>query len=250
MSWRGRAVVAAVAVLTGFAGSALAVRVSGYPGPPEQVAAVAAVSSSVGRAPSATTGPTVHCSFWCLDPAVPVEGVVSYDSPPDRTDVTTVTFTSPGPSGPPGTSGALDTSPRAGLTLALADEPGNGAAFSVIVAKSLSVPAVVLAVAGLLIGGAAGGLASHRLLRRHRRHSRGRRAITEVLISITAAAAAGYAALTVMLIANNTATGRWRPTDVQTAEFILTAFWPATLAAVVAGALAVLSVLVRARPTG
>ena len=59
-------------------------------GPPPEPAAVAAATTAIGRAPADRPAGVVICDFWC--PEYDGDGVASYDSAPDRTDVVTVTY--------------------------------------------------------------------------------------------------------------------------------------------------------------
>jgi hypothetical protein len=90
---RGKLFGLVMAVLAGSMLSAAAVRLSAYPGPPSEQAAVAAATTALGSPPLDTPGPVVVCDFWC--PALGSDHVVSYDAPADRTDVVAVRYLVP-----------------------------------------------------------------------------------------------------------------------------------------------------------
>src|SRR4051812_7842678 len=93
VTWAGTTAVA-TALIVGCLGSAAAVRMSGFPGPPAEADAVAAAVTAIGQRPVDSPGPVVVCEFYCPD--YDGDAVVSYDAEPDHTDVVAVTYELPG----------------------------------------------------------------------------------------------------------------------------------------------------------
>lgn len=89
VTW-ARTVGVATALIVGCLGSAGAVRLSGFPGPPAEADAVAAAVTAMGQHPVDTPGPVVVCEFFCPD--YTGDGVVAYEAEPDHTDLVEVTY--------------------------------------------------------------------------------------------------------------------------------------------------------------
>jgi hypothetical protein len=246
VTW-ARTVGVAGALIVGCLGSAAAVRLSGFPGPPAEAPAVAAATTAVGHRPFDTPGPVVVCQFYCPD--FGGDGVVSYDAPPDHTDVVAVTYELAGTSAAVIEAGARtrlaeqgwrkrssDTFTRGDLVVGLQirDTPG-GVQATVLASKATPPLAWALAVTGFLLGAALGWLLVRWAGRRFARHSPAMRALAGIPAVAATAVTLGYATLTVLLVAHG---GPQQP-EVQLAEFVLTVF-PALATAVVVAALAAL----------
>ena len=249
-----RVVVAAAALAGGFAGSAAAVRLSDYPGPPPVPAAVAAATAAIGRPPADRPGPVVECDFWC--PEYDGDGVVAYDAPADRTDVVTVTYVLSQTRAADveaaarqrlAAAGWRDAGDgrlaRAGRTLDLhVDDTYRGAQATFVTAKAFSAAALALAVAGFLVGAAAGAAVAAAAARRHRRHGPTPRGVTGTIAGLFVLVTAVYTAQTALYAHRLSAEGRWQPRDVQLAEFVLTVLPPVPIA-VATAVLAALALL-------
>ena len=254
VTW-ARTVGVAGALIVGCLGSAAAVRLSDFPGPPAEADAVAAAVTAIGRTPVDTPGPVVVCQYFCPD--YNGDAVVAYDAEPDHTDVVAVTYaltgtrateveaaarsrlTAAGWRAAPG--GDLT---RAGLVVGLQirDTPG-GAEATVVASKATSQPARVLAVAGFLLGAVLGWLLVRFADRRFRRHSPAMQALAGIPAVVATAVTMGYATLTVLLVASG---GPQQP-DVQLAEFVLTVFPSLATAVGIAALLALLVVVLPPR---
>jgi hypothetical protein len=245
--WMSRVVGVAVALVVGVAGSAAAVRLSGYDGPPPESAAVAAVTTAMGQAPSDRPGDVVVCDFWC--PEYAGDNVASYDSAPDRTDVVTVTYDLAGPNATEVEAAAAARLRAAGwqadpdgffardglrLTPQIQNTP-SGVRATVVLSKGVSAPAVALALAGLLAGAVLGWLLVAAGLRRYRLHGPVVRVVTLAVAAAIVAFAAIYLTRIVPMLVITTAEGGWQPRDVQLAEFVVTAVPQAALIVVAAG---------------
>jgi hypothetical protein len=246
MTWARTAGVAA-ALIVGCLSSAGAVRLSGFPGPPAEADAVAAAVTAIGQRPGDTPGPVVVCEFFCPEPNG--DGVVSYDSAPDHTDVVAVTYDLPRTSAAVVEQAARErlaadgwrSQPdgdltRAGLVLNLqiADQAGGVRAI-VVAAKATSTAAKVLAVGGFLVGAGLGWLLAGAACRRLRWRGPAVSLLAGTLAVLVTAVTMGYAAIAVML----TAHGGPQPPGVQLAEFLLSVF-PALTTGVLAAAVAAL----------
>ncbi|MFI7546603.1 hypothetical protein [Actinoplanes sp. NPDC049599] len=245
VTW-ARTVGVAGALILGWLGSAAAVRVSGFPGPPAEADAVAAAVTAIGRQPIDTPGPVVVCDYFCPDATG--EGVVSYDSEPERTDVVAVTYHLRGTGAAAVEAAARSrlaaqgwrAAPRGDLTrgglvvgLQVRDTP-DGAEAIVVAAKATPVGAKVLAVAGFLLGAALGWLLVRAADRRFRRHSPARRALIGIPAVVATAVTLGYATLAVMFVLHSGP----QPAGVELAEFVLTVFPSLALGVGAAAALA------------
>jgi hypothetical protein len=241
-----RIVGVAAALAVGVAGSAAAVRLSGYDGPPAESAAIAAATTAIGRAPADRPGGVVVCDFWC--PEYDGDNVASYDSAPDRTDVVTVTYDLTGSSAAEVEAAAADRLRAAGwragpdgffardglrLNPQIQDTP-SGVRATVVLSKGVSAPAVALALAGLLAGAVLGWLLVAAGLRRHRLHGPVLRGVAGAVAAALVAITAIYLTRVVPMLVLTTVEGGWQPRDVQLAEFVLTAVPQVTL--IVAGA--------------
>ena len=249
VTW-ARTVGVAAALVVGCLGSAAAVRLSGFPGPPAEADAVAAAVTAIGRQPIDTPGPVVVCRFYCPD--YNGDAVVSYDAEPDHTDVVVVTYELPGTRAAeveaaasarltaqgwqPAPGGDLS---RGGLVVSLQiSDTAGGAQAMVVASKVVPVPARVLAAAGFLLGAMLGWLLIRAADRRFRWHSPARRALAGIPTVAATAVTMGYATLTVLLIAH----GAPQLPDVQLAEFVLTVFPSLALAVGVAALVALVLV--------
>jgi hypothetical protein len=255
VTW-ARTVGVAGALIAGCLGSAAAVRMSDFPGPPAEADAVAAAVTAIGQRPVDTPGPVVVCEFFC--PGYDGDGVVSYDSAPDRTDVVAVTYELPGTD-----ASALEATARNRLTaqgwrtrpdgdltrgdlvvsLQFGDTAG-GAETTVVASKATSPVAVALAVAGFLLGAVLGWSLVSVAGRRFRRHSDGMRALAGIPAVVVTAVTMGYATVAVLFVADG---GPQLP-GVQLAEFLLTAFPALAAGSGVAALLALLVVALPPRP--
>jgi hypothetical protein len=87
--WAAYLASVVVALYVALAGAAVAVLLSGYPGPPTDAQAIAAATQAVAIQPRNIPGPAVHCDLIC-----PYwdghDDVVAFVAPPDRTDRTVV----------------------------------------------------------------------------------------------------------------------------------------------------------------
>jgi len=88
-----RLVAAQVALYAGVLGAAAGVLLSGYPGPPDGAAAVAAATIAVPERPLARPGPAVACDMICPGPAG--DGAAAYRRPWDHTDTVLVGYRVP-----------------------------------------------------------------------------------------------------------------------------------------------------------
>lgn len=255
VTW-ARTIGVAGALVVGCLGSAAAVRLSGFPGPPAQAPAVAAATTAIGQRPADTPGPVVVCRYYCPDYSG--DGVVSYDGPADHTDVVAVTYELAGTSAAVVEAAARarlseqgwrtapgDTFTRGNLVVGLqiADTAGGVQAI-VLASKATPAAARVLAGAGFLLGAALGWLLVRLAGRRFRRHNPGMRALAGIPAVLATAVTLGYATLVALLIAHG---GPQQP-DVQLAEFVLTVFPTLTVAVGVAALLALLLVGLPPRP--
>ncbi|GAA3351848.1 hypothetical protein GCM10020358_83090 [Amorphoplanes nipponensis] len=254
VTW-ARTVGVAGALLAGALGSAAAVRLSGFPGPPAEADAVAAAVTAIGQRPLDRPGPVVVCDFFC--PEDDGDGVVSYDSAPDRTDVVTVTYELSGTSAPAVEARARDRLAAAGwradrdgdltrdglaVGLQIADA-GGGVRATVVASKLTSPLAGVLAVAGFLLGAALGGLLVRLAHRRFRRHGPAVSLVAGAPAVVVTALTLGYAAMAVLMTAHDP-----RRPGVQLAEFLLTVFPSVSLAVGGAALLALALVALPPRP--
>ena len=252
VTWAGTVGVAA-ALIVGCLGSAAAVRLSGFPGPPAEADAVAAAVTAIGQRPVDSPGPVVVCEFFCPD--YNGDAVVSYDAEPDHTDVVAVTYDLPGTDASDVTAAARlrlaaqgwRTEPDGDLTrdglvvgLQIADTAG-GVRATIVAAKATTATARLLAVAGFLAGAMLGWLMARAARRRFDRHGPAVRLAAGTLAVVVTAVTMGYATPAVLLIAH----GGPQPPGVQLAEFLLTAF-PALAAAV--GVAALVALLLVALP--
>jgi hypothetical protein len=241
------------ALIVGCLGSAAAVRLSGFPGPPAEAHAVAAAVTAIGQRPVDTPGPVVVCQFFCPD--YNGDAVVSYDAEPDHTDVVAVTYELAGTRASEVEAAARDrliaadwrTVPggaltRGGLVVELQISDTAGGVQAIVLASKVT-PAVarVLATAGFLLGAALGWLLVAGADRRFRRHHPALRALAGIPAVVATAVTMGYAALTVLLVASG---GPQQP-GVLLAEFVLT-FFPSI--AIAAGGAALLALLLIALP--
>ena len=252
VTW-ARTVGVAAALILGCLGSAAAVQVSGFPGPPAVTDAVAAAVTAIGQRPVDTPGPVVVCEFFCPD--YDGDAVVAYDAEPDHTDVVVVTYHLPGTRASEVEAAARSRLTRAGwrsapggeltrgglvVGLQVSDAAG-GVQAMVLASKVTPAGAKVLAVGGFLLGAALGWLLVRAAGRRFHRHNSALRALAGIPAVVATAVTMGYATLTVLLVA---AGGPQLP-DVLLAEFVLTVF--PTLALAV-GAAALLALLLVALP--
>jgi len=237
----------ATALIVGCLGSAAAVRLSGFPGPPAEADAVAAAVTAIGQRPVDSPGPVVVCEFYCPD--YDGDAVVSYDAAPDHTDVVAVTYELPGTDASeveaaarlrlaaqrwrPRPDGDLT---RDGLVVGLqiADTAG-GVRATIVASKVTSATARALALAGFLLGAVLGWLLARAAERRFRRHGPAVTLVAGTLAVVVTAVTMGYATLAVLLIAS----GGPQPPGVQLAEFLLTVF-PALATTVIGAALVAL----------
>ena len=253
VTWAGTVGVAG-ALIVGCLGSAAAVRVSGFPGPPAEAGAVAAAVTAIGQRPVDSPGPVVVCEFFCPD--YDGDAVVSYDAEPDHTDVVAVTYELTGADASEVEAAARlrlaaqgwRTDPDGDLSrgdlvvgLQIADTAG-GVRATIVASKATTATARVLAVAGFLAGAVLGWLIARAARRRFDRHGPAVRLAAGTLAVVVTAVTMGYATPAVLLIAN----GGPQPPGVQLAEFLLTAF--PTLAAAVGGAALVALLLVALPP--
>jgi hypothetical protein len=249
VAW-ARTVGVAGALIVGCLGSAAAVRLSDFPGPPAEADGVAAAVTAIGRRPVDTPGPVVVCDYFC--PEYHGDAVVSYDSEPDRTDLVAVTYQLPGTraaeveaaarsrlTAQGWRAGADGDLTRAGLVVGLQmRDTAGGSEAIVLTSKAPSVAARALAVAGFLLGAVLGWLLVRAADRRFRRHSPAMRALAGIPAVLATAVTMGYATLTVLLVAQG---GPQQP-GVQLAEFVLTVF-PSLALAVGVAALSALVVV-------
>jgi len=241
-----RVVGVAVALVAGVAGSAAAVRLSGYDGPPPESAAVAAATTAIGRGPADRPGGVVVCDFWC--PEYDGDDVASYDSPPDRTDVVAVTYDLAGSTATE-VEAAVANRLRAagwqphpdgffardGLRLtAQIQNTTSGVRATLLLSKGLSAPAVALAFAGLLAGAVLGWLVAAAGLRRYRMHGPVLRGVAGTVAALIVAVTTVYLLRVVPMLVFLTIEGGWQPRDVQLALFVLTVV--PRVALIVAGA--------------
>ena len=245
VTW-ARTVAVAAALIGGCLGSAGAVRLSGFPGPPGTDEAVAAAVTAIGQRPADRPGPVVVCRFFCPD--YDGDPVVAYDAEPDHTDVVVVTYDLPG------TASSVEGAARLRLAAAgwRADPDGTfsrdgqvvllqigdtagGVRAMVLVSKATSAPAVVLAVAGALLGGTAGWLGARAAYRRFRRHGPAVSLVAGMLAVLVTAVTMGYATVAVLLVVSG---GPQQP-GVLLADFLLT-FFPHLTTVVAVAALAAL----------
>jgi hypothetical protein len=249
----------AVALLVGLLGSAAGTRISSYAGPPPESAAVAAAQTAIGERPADIPGPTIRCDFWC--PEWNGDNVVSYDSPPDHTDVVAVSYDIPADRVPTVVAGARERLAAAGwhLSTSEGDDHQEGVrdgleitvqsprgpdtpTVTVLVAKTFSVSAVALAVLGLLVGALAGWLVHAWAVQRLRRHRAAVRLVVVPVCALLSAAVALITLATVNYAVLMTVEGGWTPKDVQLADFVLVLFPTATIT-LVATALALLALI-------
>lgn len=254
VTW-ARTVAVAAALIGGCAGSAAAVRLSDFPGPPAEATAVAAAVTAIGLRPVDTPGPVVVCDFWCPEPGD--DAVVAYDSPPDRTDVVAVTYDLPGTAAAAVEAGARsrlaaqgwraagDDLTRDGtvVDLQIADTVG-GVRAAIVMSKEPSPAAFGLAATGFLAGAVLGWLLAGSARRRFRRHGTAVRLMAGTLTAAVTAVSLGYAAVTVLFLAHG---GPQLP-GVQLAEFLLTAIPALTTATAVAVLVALLLIALPPRP--
>jgi hypothetical protein len=234
VTW-ARTVGVATALIVGCLGSAGAVRLSGFPGPPAEADAVAAAVTAMGQHPIDTPGPVVVCKFFCPD--YTGDGVVAYDAEPDHTDLVEVTYELFGTYADevePAAASRLAAAgwralpggdfTRGGLIVGLQvrDTPG-GVQATVVTSKAPSVVARVLAGAGFVFGAVLGWLLAAAAHRRFRRHGPAVRLVAGTLAVVVTAVTMGYATLAMWVIGG-----------VQFADFLLTVF--PSLAIAVAGA--------------
>jgi len=249
VTW-ARTIGVAGALIAGCLGSAAAVRLSGFPGPPAETDAVAAAVTAIGQRPVDTPGPVVVCEFYCPD--YDGDAVVSYDAEPDHTDVVAVTYELYGTRAAEVEAAARTrlaaagwrTGPggdltRAGLVVGLQiSDTAGGVQAIVLASKVTPARARVLAAAGFLLGAALGWLLVRGADRRFRRHQPAMRALAGIPAVVATAVTMGYATLTVLLVASG---GPQQP-DVQLAEFVLTVFPSLAIAVGAAAALALVLV--------
>jgi hypothetical protein len=256
VTWARTAGVAA-ALIVGCVGSAAAVRLSDFPGPPAEATAVAAAVTAIGQQPADTPGPVVVCDFWCPEPGG--DAVVAYDSPPDRTDVVAVAYDLPGTA-----AAAVEAAARTRLAaqgwrvagedfvrdgsvvdLQIADTVG-GVRAVVVMSKDSSSAAVGLAAAGFVAGAVLGWLLAGATERRFRRHGPAVSLVAGTLTVLVTAVTFGYATLTVLFVAHG---GPQQP-GVQLAEFLLTVMPSLTRAMAVAVVVALLLIALPPRRGG
>jgi hypothetical protein len=249
VTW-ARTVGVATALLVGCLGSAGAVRLSGFPGPPAEADAVAAAVTAIGQRPADTPGPVVVCEFYCPD--YNGDAVVSYDSAPDHTDVVAVTYELRGTSASGVETAARNRlaadgwhtdrdgdSTRGGLVVNLqVAAMAGGVQATVVASKAPSATAQVLAAAGFGLGALLGWLLAAGAHRRFRRHGPAVSLLSGTLAVLVTAVTMGYATLAALLVAHG---GPQLP-GVQLAEFLLTVFPSLTSAVVAAGLVALLLV--------
>jgi hypothetical protein len=247
VTW-ARTVALASALLVGGLGSAAAVRLSGFPGPPAEADAVAAAVTAIRQRPVDTPGPVVDCEFFCPD--YNGDAVVAYDAEPDHTDVVAVTYALPGTY-----ASEVETAARSrlaasgwharpdgdfargGLVVALQiGDTAGGVRATVVASKADSAAARVLAVVGLGLGAVLGWLLAAAAYRRFRRHGPAVSLLAGTLAVLVTAVAMGYASIAVLMLAH----GGPQAPGVQLAEFLLTAFSSLTGAVLAAGLAALL----------
>jgi hypothetical protein len=256
------AYLAAVLVTAGtvLLGAALGVRLSAYPGPPDEARAVAAAAVAVPRQPHDVPGPVVRCDAWCPEPTGADE-VVSYDRKPDHSDTVAIRWAYDQHEAAAVVARAherlaaagwrveplqvqsdgftsLDAA-KDGLVLLLVSAPDGSV--SAVVAKDFAAPVLLALAAGGAGGLAVGWPLAVWLVQRFRRHHRIRRA----LILFTGGPVLVLAGLdlgqTVLLTVALGLIG-FTPKDVQIPEFVLSlpmmrfalALVPVALAAVTA----------------
>jgi hypothetical protein len=240
VTW-ARTVGVAAALIVGCLGSAGAVRLSGFPGPPAEADAVAAAVTAMGQHPVDIPGPVVVCEFFCPD--YTGDGVVAYDAEPDHTDLVAVTYELFGTyvadveaaagsrlaaAGWRSRSGGDFTRDGLIVDLQIRDTPG-GVQAAVMASKATPAAARVLAGVGFVLGAVLGWLLAGAAHRRFRRHGPALRLLTGTLAVLVTAVTMGYATLAVQMIGPG----------VQLAEFVLTVF-PSLAVAVGGAALAAL----------
>jgi hypothetical protein len=255
VTW-ARTIGVAAALIAGCLGSAAAVQLSGFPGPPAEAGAVAAAVTAIGQRPVDRPGPVVVCEFFCPD--YDGDAVVAYDAEPDHTDVVVVTYDLPGTRAAEVEAAARSRLAAAGwrpapgghltrgdliVGLQIGDTAG-GVQAMVLASKVTPAVAEVLAGAGFLLGAVLGWLLVLAAGRRFRRHHPAMRALVSIPAVAATAVTMGYATLTVLLVA---AGGPQQP-GVLLAEFVLTVF--PSLALAVGGAALLALLLVGLPPRG
>ncbi len=249
VTW-ARTVAVATALIVGCLGSAAAVLLSGFPGPPAEADAVAAATTAVGQRPVDTPGPVVVCEFYCPD--YNGDAVVSYDAEPDHTDVVAVTYELPGTfaseveaaarsrlAAQGWRAGQDGTLTRGDLVVRLQiSDTAGGVTAAVLASKVTSAVAGVSAVGGFLLGAVLGWLLARAAERRFRRHGPTVRALAGILAVLVTALTMGYATLALLMLANG---GPQLP-GVLFAEFLLTVFPALTTAVATAAVVALLLV--------
>lgn len=240
--------VALLAVATALLGAALAVRLSPYPGPPDETQAVAAAAVAVPRQPHNVPGPVVRCPNLCPDPT-PGDDVVSYDQQPDHTDTVSIRYAFAKEEAAAVVAQARDRLAAAGwqvepvrvqfdgitsldaakdgLTLSMVSATGiyehsaNDGSVTIVVAKDFSTAAAVALALGLAGGLLVGWPTAVWLAHRYRRHGRTRRALILVtavpVMALTALSAAQATVLTVAMGLDG-----FTPKDIQIPEFVVT----------------------------
>lgn len=239
---------ALITVAAALLGAALAVRLSPYPGPPDEAQAVAAAVVAVPRQPHNVPGPVVRCPNMCPD-AAPGDDVVSYDHQPDHTDTVSIRYAFAKEEAAAVVAQARDRLAAAGwqvepvrvefdgitsldaakdgLTLSMMSATGiyehsaNDGSVTVLVAKDFSAAASVALALGLAGGLLVGWPTAVWLTHRYRRHRRTRRALILVtavpVLALTALNAAQATLLTVAVGLQG-----FTPKDIQIPEFVVT----------------------------
>ena len=216
-----RLVGVAVLVLTAGVGSALAVRLSDYPGPPTRAAAATVAGTATGSSP----GELMICTWRCPGPPDPA------DVPPEHLDVAIASYDAR----TAGLSGAGTRLAAAGWRT-VRREPAEleavreglrvtlyatGDRTFVVVSKNATATAVSLAAGGFLAGALSGWLVHVWAVQRYRRHRRAVRATVlaaaGVIVLVTGWLAMRAALLGLLL----TVERDWGPDGTPPGEFAL-----------------------------
>jgi len=221
-----RLVAAQVALYAGVLGAAAGVLLSGYPGPPDGAAAVAAATIAVPERPLARPGPPVACDMICPGPAG--DGAAAYRRPWDHTDTVLIRYRVPAGQLSTVVTQARERLAAAGwrvtaphvqndgvvwfgasdgrLDLAVTGA-GEGEAVSIVASKAASGRAVALLLTGGSAGALGGWLVAAWALHRFRRHRAARRwalavAAAPYLVfgTLASLAAAGFTAASAGLL--------------------------------------------------
>ncbi len=91
-----RLAIIMITLYAALAGAAIAVSLTGFPGPPSETQAIAAAMEAIPIEPRNIAGPPVRCGNFCDTPNHPGDDVIAYDSQVfDHSDYTDVSYAIP-----------------------------------------------------------------------------------------------------------------------------------------------------------